>query len=445
MNPNRPMSGRKHEMVANGYNHRSEIAQGCYSSFVRSIHGDPVDMGLTSATSQEISSEFARVFPKFLFRRGAVTDLKENNYLQDYTLNNSSTSDLYQPVHPMNFLINKRASFDSRISNESEIAEIMKHVKRKTRKERRKNFFQGLSGPSYRNNTSPGQSFVLPVSHMKNGVNRSTSTTELRDSSNGVHHSIYGVIPPFPFSPPSYPTPANCPFPSLLPILPSKQPIVQSRKCLKPSSEFTFTHGMAQNHDRSKPQLLTNPLMEKRRPDSRMNSVHESSPVNVSNHQANLGVGYLNSVNFMPPMGGSHFNPLYNNSSMVNPCLGNPMPYLGYPTAAPGAFNPYYGQSVNPFVCGNGKGIQTLDELANITKEREKFLPLITGVDTASEDGRDKSSLNIQISDSEAYQSDNGYNGAFVDGGPSELVAAQRLVDERIERIEARVKDESDN
>lgn len=440
MNPNRPISSRKHEIIANGYHRRNELTQGYFVSFVQSIHGDPVDMGLTSATSQEISSEFARVLPKFLLRRGAVTSLKENHYLKAYPLNNnnSSTSDLYQPKYSFS----KRGSFDSRISNESEMAEIMmKQVKRKTKKERkeRKRLFRGLNNVYRRETDSPTQSFVLSHTNSgKNSVTRATSTGDLINQvpASGAH--VYSVVPSFPMSPLSFASPPY-PYPMLPPQQPPppKQPQIPSRYKPRPLSDYTFTHGMSQQRE-----SLTNPLFEKRRPDSRINGLQSSSPVSASRQQGNLGVGYMNSLNFqIPMMGGTQYGSYLNSSSMVYPYVGNPMPhYLGMQSApAPSMPNSNTSSLFSPYYCPpwhppypNGGGYKDLEELQKISKEREKYLPLITGVETASEDG---SVWPIQITDSEGF-SDVGGIGDRIPADQN----AQRIVDERMQRIEAKVE-----
>lgn len=434
MNPNRPISSRKHDLIAKNYN---KHPKGLLVSIVQSYHGDPVDMNLTSARSTEISSEFARFLPNMLLRRGGITSLEENHYLKSHQLNNnnSSISDIFQP----RYSFDRRGSFDSRISNESEMAEIMmKHVKRKTKKER-KRLFSGLNDGYKRETDSPTQSFILKnPNSSKNGVTRATSTGDLINQvpPSGAPH-VCSVVPSFPMAPLSFPNP-----PFSYPLLPPQQPPppkqpILSRRCnQKPPSNHPFTHGMSQQGE-----SLTNPLFEKRRPDSRLNGLQSTSPISVSRQQNNLGIGYMNSLNYqIPMMGGAQYGSYLNSSSMMYPCLGNTMPhYLSMQSApapampnsnTPSIFTPYYCPPCQPpYSNGGVGGYKDLEELQKITQEREKYLGLITGVETASEDG---SHLPIHMTtDSEGVSDVTGTG----DRVPTDN-CAQRIVDERLQRTE---------
>ena len=458
-NLNDPVRLKKHEVISKAYNRRNQITQGCYSPSFQSMHGDPVDMNLTSATSQDLSSTWAAALPYFLSRRGAVTKHNNgNHYLQDFPIhnnnNNSSISDISQQRFSLDSFASHRRSFDSQFSFEQEMAAIVRHQRRKTKKERERlirsqnRFALSLRCGSDTSSQSLASAALKNCINTNQPVTKSTSTGDLHQQlPNSLPFPARDVPSSFNFN-----HPINCPLLTpTLPIFPKKK----QPKSL--STAHPFTHGMSQQSD-----TLINPLEEKRRPDSRA----VVSPPNGGVNGGSVGVGGSNGVSktsnsskacdnnlntnynysclyssqqaslFSHPMN-QFFNPnllVTNgsaNSSYVN-YFGfsrTPLPNLN----STSVYNPFYNyNSYFPF--SNGV-CQNLDQLQNLLREREACLPLITGVDSSSEVGE---LLPIQISDSEGF-TDSGM--AVRSTSLDNLKSTQQMVDEHIQKVEAEAEE----
>ena len=439
-----PVRLKKHEVISKAYNRRNQITQGCYSPSFQSMHGDPVDMNLTSATSQDLSSTWAAALPYFLSRRGAVTKHNNgNHYLQDFPIhnnnNNSSISDISQQRFSLDSFASHQRSFDSQFSFEQEMAAIVRHQRRKTKKERERLIrSQNRFALSLRRG-SDTSSHSLASAALKNCITTNEPVT--KSTSTGDLHTQ--LSNPFTFASRDFSSFLNFNYPMNCPVITSAFPVFPKKKPAKLlSAAHPFTHGMSQQSD-----ALINPLEEKRRPDSRAvifsqkSDESKTSTSKVCDNNLSQNYGYScqyssqQSSLLLNPMS-QFFNPNFlvtngsPNSSYVN--------YFGFsetPLPNPNSiYNPFYNyNSYFPF--SNG-GCQNLEELQNLIREREACLPLITGVDSSSEVG---DLLPIQISDSEG----------FTDGGigirsPSfdNLKSTQQMVDEHIQKIEAEAEAE---
>ncbi|XP_015789318.1 protein smoothened [Tetranychus urticae] len=385
--------GRKHEMLAKAYKYRRATK---YNQ--ESLHGDPVDMNLTSATSQEISTEWLANFPKFLQRRAAITSLTNaNHYLSRYrTYNNNNNSSISDTSMQQGLSCGSMISNHQSLDSQASIDIISRHVRRKTKKERvRLSSKIGLWKRRGSDSSIQSNNLAIISNQIRShdAVTRATSTGDLQLPGPS------SVLPACSYLPSSFP------HPTAYPVMSPTFSVMSRPRTDKPPVNHPFTHGMSQQGD-----SLINPLQERRRPDSSING----SSASASQQNANLGVGYLNSFNCTMSMSGQPLGPFANPNLMVNGCgPPNGIPnYFGFSAPTPfsqqpptsSLYNPYY-----PLVpCAPfSNGASNLDELQSINRAREACLPLITGVDTCSEDG-EKKFLPIAISDSEGF-TDGGF------------------------------------
>ncbi|XP_053211855.1 smoothened homolog [Panonychus citri] len=405
-------SGRKHKMLAKAYT--------CGNAAIynqESLHGDPVDMNLTSATSQEISTEWVNNLPKFIQRRAAIVKLNNaNHYLpryRNYTNNNNSSASEISMQQGMSIgsMVSNQQSLDSQVSNDGTIYDAPRHqVRRKTKSERvrlssRLNHALWRRRGSDSSIQSNNLAVVGNLVRQHEGVTRATSTGDLQLPGPSILPTVCNYLPPtFPLPAPSFPHPSG------YPVISPTVSVISRPRTEKPSSNHPFTHGMSQQGD-----SLINPLQERRRPDSRTNG-HSVSPPNdrsASQQNQNLGVGYLNSFNCAVPMSGQPLGSFANPNLLVNGC-GPPnglpnyygfqarTPFAQHQQPAPSIYN-YY-PSMVPCAPPFTNGVSNLGDLA---RAREALLPLVTGVDTGSENG-DSLFRPIIISDSEGF-TDGGF------------------------------------
>ncbi len=460
---NEPIRLKRHEMISKVFNRRHQLSQGCYSPSFHSMHDDPVGMNLNSAVSQDLSATWAAALPNFIYRRGGIAgNGNETHYLPNFvSTRHSSNSDISQQ-RSFDSYISQRRSLDSQVSLEQlEMVAMARHQRRKTKKEREKLLKAHNSYRSYpyhlpirRGSDTSGS--VISAALAARGLTKvtksetkSTSTGDLVALAQQMPLQTHYLTPPL--APPS--SLALHPHSTLPFVAPN---VVQRPRISKPSvTNFTFTHGMSDQSNH-----LTNPLAEKRRPESCAHSMidNTSNAQQISHstpngsiirptpqYSTNYGIAYLNGATPAaiyptpaPPI--NYFNP-------INPYYGN-LIANGQPNGPIGGYSnfiaPQYSTTPLPgmqftqqFACN---GLQThfplqahcnnLQDIQSIIREREAFLPLIAQMDSSSEVG---DFFPIQMSDSEGVYSEAVSRN-------EDIATAQQIVDEHIQRVEAEVE-----
>ncbi|RWS24631.1 smoothened-like protein [Leptotrombidium deliense] len=446
-----PVRLKKHEVISKAWNRREAISKGCYSPSFQSVHEDPVAMNLTSAASQELSSTWANAFPNLLSRRGGITECANyNHYLNSYTLNNnqSSISDLSQQRCSFDSFVSRR---DSQASLEQDLAAIVRHQRRKTKKERERSFrghrrsirlaLTGRRGSDTSSQSIASHPFLMRAQET---VTKSTSTGDLQQTPSVFPPLTVPTFPTMHMLPTQpiltssiahYANVSNSTYPALTPTVTH----VQHQKPPKPQVlNHPFTHGMSQQSD-----SLVNPFEEKRRAGSdafdafspfesqqTSDSIPTALPMN-----SNLSFGNFNSFGnyqYSQPSypyftGIPPFFPTQNMLSNQNNQFPNFVGNLPVFTSTPPMQQPPQFTSF-PFgyQMPNNTQHSNLEDLQATIREREEFLHLIAPVDSSSEVGE---FFPIHLSDSDA-------NDAPISSN-YDVTATQQLVDERIQRVEA--------
>ncbi|GFQ74707.1 smoothened homolog [Trichonephila clavata] len=215
---------KKHELIAKAFQKRHQLNQGHISLSLNSHNEDPIGMNLdgSSLASGDISSSWAMALPYFISRRNAITDL------MPFTPRHySSASDISRHVSLDSY---NQQNLDSASLQISEQEYVLRHQRRKTRKERMRLWKTNRWFPSTRRGSDTSlqssltASIVAAAKSSGAKVSKSTSTGDL-------------VPSPVPVYPP-------CLLPPVIPQ-PNKRSAIP-REVVNPP----FTHGMTDNSHR---------------------------------------------------------------------------------------------------------------------------------------------------------------------------------------------------
>ncbi|CAG2166838.1 unnamed protein product, partial [Oppiella nova] len=425
-----PIRMKRAEMISKVFGRRHQLSQGCYSPSFHSMHSDPVAMNLNSAVSQDLSATWAAALPNFMYRRGAIAGTQDpqshpNHYLPNFVgTRHSSNSDVSQQRSYDSY----RRSLDSQYSLEQlEMVAMDRHQRRKTRKEREKMLKKSNPYHNHRRRGSDTSGSVistaLAVRAFQKAAKSECKSTSTRDLMQLEANAAATVLPqlianPFMTPPMCSPSAFALPAPphSTLSYMPPA--VVPQRPKTKLTNSaltnFTFTHGMSDQSSQ-----LTNPLLEKRRPDSCLptgggggHRIHHNlstansaltvqQPLNTTPNgtvqtapAVNYGLTYMNSgMPFMPnpqslnyftqPMNAFYGNLLVNNQTQQSfpnfmaPAFGpSPLPPPGLPYQYP----PY--PQYPPFP---GQQCATIQDIQALMREREEHLALCRPLESASE------------------------------------------------------------
>lgn len=295
---------------------------------------------MNSAVSQDLSATWAAALPNFMYRRGAIVGsdpntVQPNHYLPNYvSTRHSSNSDVSQQRSYDSY----RRSLDSQYSLEQlEMAVIdSRHQRRKTKKEREKLLKAHNRSKPYRISRRRGSdtsgsiiSAALAVRALGKGSKsecKSTSTGDLMQlSNNPIPHMLPNAFIQSPIATPSAPIP--------IPFIP-QNPIPRPRLTRPAVRRYDFTHGMTDQSSH-----LTNPLLERRRPDSCLPNSHLDNsaghviqPLNTTPNGSNANIQFA--TNFGMPF------PINMNTQNLSSGMGfmpSAQPLNYYP------MNSYYG------------------------------------------------------------------------------------------------------
>ncbi|GFW58039.1 protein smoothened [Trichonephila clavipes] len=268
---------KKHELIAKAFQKRHQLNQGHISLSLNSHNEDPIGMNLdgSSLASGDISSSWAMALPYFISRRNAITDLTPftpRHY--------SSASDISRHVSLDSY---NQQNLDSASLQISEQEYVLRHQRRKTRKERMRLWKTNRWFPSTRRGSDTSlqssltASIVAAAKSTGAKVSKSTSTGDL-------------VPSPIPVYPP-------CLLPPVIPQ-PNKRSAIP-REVINPP----FTHGMTDNSHRLEcrnlPSSIGTPSSSQRITPNPMNTGFHN-PMNRFAPPPMYGQGFdvLNSLSF---------------------------------------------------------------------------------------------------------------------------------------------------
>ncbi|GBN25386.1 Protein smoothened [Araneus ventricosus] len=388
---------KKHMLISQVFRKRDQLNRGDVSLSLKSLNEDPfgINLDASSVASGTITSSWARSFPQLMWRRNAVPNIMPYTPRQY-----SSASDISRHVSMDSY---NQQNIDSQSLQISEQEYVLRHQRRKTRKERMRLWKTHRWFPSTRRDSDTSLQSSLAASivaatakNLDAKISKSTSTGDLGN--------------PIPLIPPSVIPPI---------ILP--QPVTRKSTIQREPINPPFTHGMTDNSHRLEHRNLQSSI--------------GTASVRLTPNPSTVGVN----VRYTPnPLINGYQNPL---NSLIQPSMFgqgyeymNAMPYGYVAGMCPGIYSTYSTSIVNPnfnYQLYSNLGYIPYDSYqtneAVLNQYQPNLLPMLPRAESASE----TEYFPIIMSDSEF--TDTGHRSY----DEAQLMTTQRLLQERAQALAA--------
>ncbi|KAF8792265.1 Smoothened like protein [Argiope bruennichi] len=388
---------KKHTLISEVFRKRDQLNRGDISLSMNSHNEDPVGINLdgSSVASGTITSSWARSFPKLMWRRNAVP-----NIMLYAPRHYSSASDISRHVSIDSY---NQQNIDSQSLQISEQEYVLRHQRRKTRKERMKLWKTNRWFPSSRRDSDTSLQSSLAASivaatakNLGAKISKSTSTGDLGN--------------PIPLIPPS-----------VIPPIIVPQPVTRKSTLQREHINPPFTHGMTDNSHRIEHRNLPSSIGTA---SVRLTPNPSTVGVNVRYTPNPLINGYQNPMNnlIQPPMFGQGYEYM------------NAVPYGYMGGMCPGIYSTYSTSIVNPnfnYQLYGNMGYMPYDSYQTNEVLLNQYQPSLLPMHPRAESASETEYFPIVMSDSEF--TDTGHRSY----DEAQLMTTQRLLQERAQALAA--------